>query len=228
MRPQHSTNIVSYRAASRRHCLLPVHRLLRPAAFILWCPPPSTKNTMHRVGDKDTVDGEAQARREAGLSMELEQTRRVLPHPQKGGNSGYPFWCRAQQLEREQNLQHVDVSAASIRRWEKRIIPFRKTGNRERTMLVGMDQLNLVIFIVAHPDASLDEWPLISTMRVWIIYTGGTHCQSGWKSYASRKKRLPLKPIKLSHQRISSGFKCFGIMALLLVSKWYQDTNSLM
>ena len=24
-------------------------------------------------------------------------------------------------------------------------------------MLVGMDQLNLVIFIIAHPDASLDE-----------------------------------------------------------------------
>ena len=66
---------------------------------------------MHCVGDKDTADVEAQARREAGLSRQLEQTQRVLPHPQKCGISGYPVWYRAQQLEREQHLQHVDMSA---------------------------------------------------------------------------------------------------------------------
>ena len=54
-------------------------------------------------------------------------------------------------------------------RWLTRLLPHRKTDTSERTMLVGLDQLNLVIFIIAHPDALLDE------MAIHLYNEGSDH-----------------------------------------------------
>ena len=41
------------------------------------------------------------------------------------------------------------------------------TGNRDRTQLVGIDMMNMVTFLIAYPDASLDE------IAVFIYNEGG-------------------------------------------------------
>ena len=122
---------------------------------------------MPAIGATDPADIMAQARREAGLSRQVEQTRRVLLRLTKG-SSGYPPWFRADQLDRHQNNQPIDVSDASISRWSRRLLPYRQTGNRDRTQLVGVDLINLVLFIIAHPDAHIDE------MAVFIYNEGGS------------------------------------------------------
>ena len=39
----------------------------------------------------------------------------------------------------------------------ERLLPCCQRGNHDRTQLVGIDMLNLVIFIIAHPDAHTDD-----------------------------------------------------------------------
>ena len=53
---------------------------------------------MPGIGATDSADLVAQARAETGLSRQLKQTRRELPHPRDGGSSGYPDWFRDEQL----------------------------------------------------------------------------------------------------------------------------------
>ena len=54
---------------------------------------------MPDLGATDPADLEAKARAELGFSRQLEQPRRVAPHPFLGGN-GYPVWYREQQLDK--------------------------------------------------------------------------------------------------------------------------------
>ena len=54
---------------------------------------------MPALGATDPADLEAKARAELGFSRQLEQPRRVAPHPFLGG-TGYPVWYREQQLEK--------------------------------------------------------------------------------------------------------------------------------
>ena len=112
---------------------------------------------MPGMGATDPADIAAQARRELGLSRQLEVQRREPPHPSRGGTTGYPEWYRDAQLLRHQNGEEVDVSAASISRWSRRRERYRSTGNHDRTQLVGVDFLSMVTFLIAYPDATLDE-----------------------------------------------------------------------
>jgi hypothetical protein len=50
--------------------------------------------------DSASADLVVQAWADMGLSRQLQQTRRVLPHPREGGSSGYPVWFREEQLEK--------------------------------------------------------------------------------------------------------------------------------
>ena len=59
------------------------------------------------------------------------------------------------------------VSLSSIYRWDVHPGPYRQTGNRPRTTVVGVDLLNLVTYITAWPDATLDE------MAAFIYNEGG-------------------------------------------------------
>ena len=77
------------------------------------------------------------------------------------------MWYREQQLQRFNAGEAIDISRRSIYRWADRLGPFRQTGNRERTTIVGVDLLSLVTYITEWPDATLDK------MVVFIYNEGG-------------------------------------------------------
>jgi hypothetical protein len=55
----------------------------------------------------DPADLQAHACAQLGLSRELEQARRVMPHPSHGGG-GYDVWFCEEQLARAQAGEDVD------------------------------------------------------------------------------------------------------------------------
>jgi hypothetical protein len=122
---------------------------------------------MPGLGATDPADLEAHARAELGFSRRLEQHRRIVPYPGIGGSGGYAVWYREHQLQQFNAGEAINVSRKSIYRWANRLEPFRQTGNRERTTIVGVDLLCLVTYITAWPDATLDE------MAVFIYNQGG-------------------------------------------------------
>jgi hypothetical protein len=69
---------------------------------------------MPGIGATDPADLEAQARAELGFSRRLEQPRRILPYPGRGGSGGYAMWYREQQLQRFKASEAIDVSQRSI------------------------------------------------------------------------------------------------------------------
>jgi hypothetical protein len=122
---------------------------------------------MPSLGATDPANLEAQACAELGFSRRLEQPRRILPYPGDGGSGGNAVWYREQQLQRFNSGEAIDVSRRSIYQWADLLEPFRQTGNRERMTIVGVDLLSLVTYIMAWPDATLDE------MAVFIYNKGG-------------------------------------------------------
>ena len=121
---------------------------------------------MPDLGATDPADLEAKARAELGFSRQLEQPQRVAPQPFLGG-TGYPVWYREQQLEKCNAGEATDVSDRSLFRWSGRLEPYRQTGNRERSLIIGTELLHLVTFVTAWPDATLDE------MAAFIFNEGG-------------------------------------------------------
>jgi hypothetical protein len=112
---------------------------------------------MPALGATDPSDLEARARAEQGFSRQLEQPRRVAPHPSLGGSSGYPVWHCEEQLERWDAGEVTDVSERSLFRWSRRLEPYCQTGNRERSHIIGTELLDLVTYITTWPDATLDK-----------------------------------------------------------------------
>ena len=122
---------------------------------------------MPDLGGTDPADLEAHARAHLGLSRQLQVDRRVGSHPSKGGAPGYPPWYRVESLDRDDRNEEVVPCPKSLRRWRERLIPFRMTGNRQRSQIVGVDLLNLTIFILAWPEATIDE------MATYVYNEGG-------------------------------------------------------
>jgi len=122
---------------------------------------------MPAIGGADPADLVARARAELGFSRLLEQPCRVAPPPRFGGSSGYPVWYCAIQMEKFHAGEEIQVSLLSMYRWDVRPGPYSQTGNRLRTMVVGVDLLNLVTYITAWPDATLNE------MAAFIYNKGG-------------------------------------------------------
>jgi hypothetical protein len=142
------------------------------------------------------ADLEAQACAELGFSRQLEQPRRVAPHPSLGGSSGYPVWHREEQLERWDAGEVTDVSEQSLFRWSRRLKPYRQTGNRERSQIIGTELLNLITYITAWPDATLDEM---------------AHWQSGGGSAAAVRQ---WQAARRRHRECKGG----GVSALVVVA----------
>ena len=126
---------------------------------------------MVRLPARDPADLVAQARREAGLSRQLQVVRVERPDPSRGGSGGFERWFREDELVKEANGEPCRSSRSSRWRWRNRPERFRQTGNAERTSLVGMDMLNLALFLLAHPDTTIDE------MVVNIYNGGGELCE---------------------------------------------------
>ena len=86
----------------------------------------------------------------------------------------------------------VDVSESSLRRCRERLHPHRQTGNKAREQVVGVDMINLVTFLRAWLEATLDE------MAVFLYNEGGPlYSKKRLLSWRSQRRGLPLKPIKL-------------------------------
>ena len=106
----------------------------------------------------DPADLIAQARHEMGLSRQLKQPRlRLPPDLSCRGSTGYEEWFRERQIEKWENDEPIDVSESSLKRWRKRLVCYRPTGNHPRTQIIGHDMINLVTFLVGYPDATADE-----------------------------------------------------------------------
>ncbi len=101
---------------------------------------------MPALGAMDPADLEARVRVELGFSRQLEQPWQVAPHPSLGGSSGYPVWHCEEQLERWDAGEVTDVSKQSFFRWSRRLKPYRQTGNRERSQIIGTKLIDLVTY----------------------------------------------------------------------------------
>ena len=67
------------------------------------------------------------------------------------------MWYQEIQLEKFNMGEEIEVSLSSIYRWDVRPEPFRQTGNGPQMTVGGVNLLNLITYITAWPDASLDE-----------------------------------------------------------------------
>jgi len=114
-------------------------------------------------------DDEVRRRQGHGLTRLTQLDRAELPHPGAGGTRGYPVWTRVIEIARAQaGLDPMVASQRSISRWmTERLTPYRMTGNKSQTKLVGADLLLLAIFIIIYPKATLDE------MATFIYNKGG-------------------------------------------------------
>jgi hypothetical protein len=83
------------------------------------------------------------------------------------------LWYRIEALDYA-NIHGVAAAAAHftpcqrmIEGWMERPIPYEMTGGRERSSIVGANQLLLCIFLLAHLDADDDE------VAVFVVNNGG-------------------------------------------------------
>ena len=105
----------------------------------------------------DPADSRAHTRAHMGLSRELQQERVRESDPSRGGSRGYDIHDRLWLLEHAAQGHPVRASIRSLGRWEERLDRYRRTGNQERSSLVGADQLLLVLAITIYPDSNEDE-----------------------------------------------------------------------
>jgi hypothetical protein len=107
--------------------------------------------------NNDPADSRAHTRAHMGLSRELQQERVRESDPSRGGSRGYDIHDRLWMLEHAAQGHPVRASIRSLGRWEERLDRYRRTGNQERSSLVGADQLLLVLAITIYPDSNEDE-----------------------------------------------------------------------
>ena len=67
--------------------------------------------------------------------------------PSRGGSRGYDIYDREWMLAHAAQGHPVRASVRSLGRWGQRLERYRMTGNRDRTSLIGIDQLLLVLAI---------------------------------------------------------------------------------
>jgi len=145
---------------------------------------------MPGAGATDPADLQAHTSAQLGLSRQLKQTRRVAPHPCIGGG-GYDAWFREEQLAKAQAGEVVNVSESSLHRWRERLHPYCQTGNKAREQVVGVDMINLVTFLRAWPEATLDE------MAVFLYNEGG-------QLYSKKRLSERLAELEITKKRAST------------------------
>ena len=138
----------------------------------------------------------ARSRSERGLSRELTQARTLNPPlPSRGGTRGFPIWQRLRALEclaeygdYELAADRVGCSPLSVRRWERRVIPYRMTGGVERYMMTGADQLLFSICLYIYPNASSDQLCVFMIANGGGVYSRQTITQRCMELGLSRKR----------------------------------------
>lgn len=148
-------------------------------------------------------DDRAKARASLGLGRELAVQRSSNPVPSRGGSRGYDIHYRQNQLALHAIGLPTEASLSSISRWNRRLEPYRMTGNRERSTIVGFDQLLLAICITVFPQAQLTE------IAAFIYNRGG-----GLYSNEAISKRL--KELAVTRKTVSvEAYRAFTPDALL-------------
>ena len=120
---------------------------------------------MGHLNDNNPANTRAVTRSRLGLVRETQRFRTGhYPNPARGVTRGYPLWLRTKSLNLFETHGSYRVAAhisgcntSSLRRWIRRILPSKMSGNRQREHLTGPDQLLLSICIYIFPAASLDE-----------------------------------------------------------------------
>eukprot|EP00536_Pseudo-nitzschia_multiseries_P017840 jgi/Psemu1/52817/gm1.52817_g len=133
------------------------------------------------------------------LTRELKVERKASFHPSVGGSKGYNLWFIQQQMERHQNGEPVNISIASLYRWNHGITPYRMTGNKDRDLLVGPDLISLVACIIIYPEVQLDE-------RVAMYL-----CNNGVRLYSNQLISQRLKELQITNKKTSiKAFKAYS------------------
>ena len=110
---------------------------------------------MGHLNDHDPANTRAATRSKLGLGREIQRFRTGhYPNPARGGIRGYPLWLRTKAINKLvtdgsyiQAARTAGCSTSSVRRWERRILPYRMSGGRQREQLTGADQLLLSICV---------------------------------------------------------------------------------
>ena len=95
-------------------------------------------------------------RRNLGCERILEISRSQPAHPIRGSR-GYPVVFRQLDIINYDSGLPIGSSERSIRRWKNRLDPFLMSGNKDREVIIGLDQYHLCLFLIAYPEAHLDE-----------------------------------------------------------------------
>lgn len=113
-----------------------------------------------------------------GLLRQLQTYRTNHPSdPSRGGSTGYPLWLRVMVMHHvhtfgnEDAVERFGISRATLFRWNDSLFPKLQTGNGERKILVGRDQLLLAIAIFQKPTSTADEIALFIFTNGGAIYT---------------------------------------------------------
>ena len=112
--------------------------------------------------DRLTSDETVQYQRQHGIKTSTQLPRdgvMDVPHPSKGGSKGYPYHERVRWLEMwSTNPDSVPISMiSSLKRWEKRLIPYRQTGGKREQQMSGHHLYLLVLFKKIFPQASASQ-----------------------------------------------------------------------
>ena len=139
-------------------------------------------NDANNVDDANNIDGNAErtARQRSlhGLPRNIEVPRsNVAADPSQGGSTGYSIQKRADVITfAVANNVHLaakkyGVSERSIYRGMQQALPYRQTGNHDRSIIVGEDQLHLAISLFVFPRASADEHCAFIAERSGNVYS---------------------------------------------------------
>ena len=123
---------------------------------------------------KHSADRRARQLSLAGINRELQQFQtKNSSDPSRGGSSGYPLWLRVRMMHHvyafgvEDTFKHYSISRATIYRWNQCLFPLRQSGNKQREVLSGRDQLLLSIAIFQKPTSTADD------IALFIFSNGG-------------------------------------------------------
>jgi transposase len=114
----------------------------------------------------------SQRRAVEGLTAETQVPKDVFEADPSHGGIGYPLWYRLHCLDRvaaiglDETVQEQKPSRKTLTNWMARVHPYERKGGHQR-QLVGQDQLLMVIYLTAYPDAELEE------LAAYIVNNGG-------------------------------------------------------
>ena len=174
---------------------------------------------MPSIYSKHQSTHDAQQRSLAGLTRLQESFRsNNESHPSFGGSHGYPLWLRRDIMfwDNLHGIDYVvnrfDISKATVYRWRHRIDAYQRTGNVQRDILTGRDQLLLAMALFIFPRSQNDE------IATFIAVNGGS---MGLSRQAISAR---LQDLDVSRKRASlEAFAAYTPMNMMRVELFFSD-----